>query len=116
MFAYTWSGLYAEISYSSQIFAAMAKGDQTLNAIFMLILGLAQFTPSFFSSYVYERWGKRVLLLGGLTLMIFCQLIIIGLTYSDNLSSIICKYIVIIFFTIQFALTLGPITWVLFYF
>jgi len=72
MFAYTWSGLFAVFSYSSQIFAAMADGDQTLNTIFVLILGFAQFTPAFISSYVYGRWGKRILLLGGLIFMIVC--------------------------------------------
>ncbi|CAD8123002.1 unnamed protein product [Paramecium sonneborni] len=111
VFVYTWCGLFALFSYSSQIFAIMSDGDVTLNTIFTLIIGIVQFTPAFISKYVYGRWGKRPLLLYGLIFLIICQILIIGLSYSDALAATIIKFIIICLFSFQYALTLGPITW-----
>ncbi|CAD8111731.1 unnamed protein product [Paramecium primaurelia] len=111
MFVYTWCGLFAIFSYSSQFFASMSNGDVTLNTFFTLILGIVQFTPAFISSIVYRRWGKRIILLTGLFLMIICQILIIGLSYTEALGAVIVKFIVICLFSFLYALTLGPITW-----
>lgn len=111
MFVYTWSGLFAVFSYSSQFFASMASTDEALS-FFILILGIVQFTPAFISQFVYKKWGKRPILLYGLLLMIFCQILIIGLSYSQDINAVIIKFVVICFFSFLYALTLGPITWV----
>ncbi|CAK82341.1 unnamed protein product (macronuclear) [Paramecium tetraurelia] len=111
VFVYTWSGLFALFSYSSQIFSEMSKDDITLNAIFNLIIGIVQFAPAFVSKYVYGRWGKRSLLLFGLAVLILCQILIIGLSYSQELSTVIISFIIICVFSFQYVLTLEPITW-----
>ncbi|CAD8142245.1 unnamed protein product [Paramecium pentaurelia] len=84
VFVYTWSGLFALFSYSLQIFSEMSKDDTTLNAMFNLIIGIVQFAPALISKYVYGRWDKRSLLLFRLTVLILCQILIIGLSYSEE--------------------------------
>ncbi|CAD8112085.1 unnamed protein product [Paramecium sonneborni] len=111
VFIYTWCGIQALFSYSSQVFDIMSEGDVVLNTIFTLIIGIVVFTPAFISKYVYGKWGKRPLLLYGLVLLIICQILILGLSYSDALAATIIKFIIICLFSFIYSLTLGPITW-----
>lgn len=45
--------------------------------------------------------------------MIICQVLIIGLSYTETLGAVIVKFIVICLFSFLYALTIGPITWVI---
>ncbi|CAD8082450.1 unnamed protein product [Paramecium primaurelia] len=109
-FISTWCGLFALYSYCSQIFEIISDGDFTLNTLFILILGIVQLIPAFISKFVYRKIGNRSLLLYGLFLLIICQILIIGLSYSETLEASIVSFIIICFFSFLFALTLGPIT------
>ncbi|CAK60856.1 unnamed protein product (macronuclear) [Paramecium tetraurelia] len=110
-FISTWCGLFALYSYCSQIFDVITDGDFTLNTIFILIIGIVQFIPAFISKFVYRKIGNRTLLLGGLLVLIVCQILIIGLSYSETVGASITSFIIICFFSFTFALTLGPITY-----
>ncbi|CAD8205239.1 unnamed protein product [Paramecium octaurelia] len=110
-FISTWCGLFALYSYCSQIFNVITNGDFTLNTLFILIIGIVQLIPAFISKFVYRKIGNRPLLLCGLFILILCQVLIIGLSYSETLAASITSFIIICFFSFTFALTLGPITY-----
>ncbi|CAD8127262.1 unnamed protein product [Paramecium sonneborni] len=111
MFIYTWCGIFAVFSYSSQFFASMVDNDLTLNTIFSLILGISQQLPAYVSKFFYGKWGKRSLLIFGLIFIICCQIIVIGLSYTENSAAVIIKFIVLCLFAFVYALTISPICW-----
>ncbi|CAD8193197.1 unnamed protein product [Paramecium octaurelia] len=111
MFIYTWCGIFAVFSYSQQFFASMVDNDLTLNTIFSLLLGISQQLPAYISKFVYGKWGKRTLLIFGLISIICCQIVVIGLSYSDDKAVVIIKFIVLCLFAFVYALTVSPICW-----
>lgn len=112
MFMYTWCGIFAVFSYSSQFFGLLIGDNLTLNTIFSLILGISQHLPVYISGWLYGRYGKRTLLLAGMVLIMLFQIIIIGLSYTDSFEAAIVNFIVICLFAFSYAATLSPICWV----
>ena len=104
-------GINAIIYYGPRIFesAGIAKGNAL---IFQVIIGTINLLFTFVAIKYADKFGRRFLLLTGLTGIVL-SLVLCGLLfYSGNSNSILLLSLILLFIAC-FALSLGPITWII---
>ncbi len=105
------TGINAIIYYAPEIFKSVGFG--TDSAMFQtVIIGIVNTIFTFVAIAYIDKYGRRKLLLWGITGMIIC-LGGIGLMFHFELSSGPWLLLFILGFIASFAMSLGPIPWVL---
>jgi len=105
------TGINAIIYYAPEIFKSVGYG--TDSAMFQtVIIGVVNTIFTFVAIAFIDKYGRRTLLLWGITGMIIC-LGGVGLMFHFELSSGPWLLIFILGFIASFAMSLGPIPWVL---
>jgi SP family arabinose:H+ symporter-like MFS transporter len=104
-------GINAIIYYGPSIFesAGIAKGNAL---IFQVIIGTINLLFTFVAIKYADKFGRRFLLLTGLTGIVL-SLVLCGLLfYSGNTNSILLLCLIVLFIAC-FAFSLGPVTWII---
>ncbi|MEO5674873.1 MAG: MFS transporter, partial [Chitinophagales bacterium] len=104
-------GINAIIYYGPRIFesAGVASGNAL---VFQVIIGTINLVFTFVAIKNADKYGRRVLLLTGLSGIIL-SLVLCGLLfYSGNSGSILLLCMIVLFIAC-FALSLGPVTWII---
>ena len=105
------TGINAIIYYAPEIFKSIGFGTDA--AMFQtLIIGIVNTIFTFVAIVFIDKYGRRALLLWGVTGMIIC-LGGVGLMFHFELSSGPWLLLFILGFIASFAMSLGPIPWVL---
>lgn len=105
------TGINAIIYYAPEIFKSVGFG--TDSAMFQtVIIGVVNTVFTFVAIAYIDKYGRRTLLLWGITGMIIC-LGSVGMLFYLDLSSGPWLLIFILGFIASFAMSLGPIPWVL---
>ncbi len=105
------TGINAIIYYAPEIFKSVGFG--TDSAMFQtVIIGIVNTLFTFVAIAYIDKYGRRTLLLWGITGMIIC-LGSVGMLFYLDLSSGPWLLIFILGFIASFAMSLGPIPWVL---
>jgi SP family arabinose:H+ symporter-like MFS transporter len=104
-------GINAIIYYGPTIFesAGIAKGNAFL---FQVIIGTINWLFTFVAIKNADRYGRRFLLLTGLTGIVLSLGLIGILFYAGNTSGILLLSMMVLFIAC-FALSLGPVTWII---
>jgi SP family arabinose:H+ symporter-like MFS transporter len=104
-------GINAIIYYGPSIFesAGIAKGNAL---IFQVIIGTINLLFTFVAIKYADKFGRRFLLLTGLTGIVLSLVLCGFLFYSGNSNSILLLCMIILFIAC-FALSLGPVTWII---
>lgn len=105
-----WCGTNVIFNYAQEIFqqAGYAIGDVLFNIV---VTGIANVLFTFVAIYTVDRWGRRVLMkigAGGLCLVY----LILGTCYYFQVTGVFMILLVVMAIAC-YAMTLGPITWVL---
>lgn len=105
------SGINAIIYYGPKIFetAGIASGNALL---FQVIIGVVNLLFTFVAIRYADKYGRRFLLITGLSGIIF-SLVFCGFLFYANGSNSILLLVLIIIFIACFAFSLGPVTWIL---
>jgi SP family arabinose:H+ symporter-like MFS transporter len=104
-------GINAIIYYGPRIFesAGIASGNAL---VFQVIIGTINLLFTFVAIKNADKYGRRFLLLTGLTGIVL-SLVLCGLLfYSGNSNSILLLCLILLFIAC-FALSLGPVTWII---
>ena len=103
-------GINAIIYYGPRIFqsAGVAGGDAL---VFQVIIGVINFLFTFVAIANADKYGRKVLLIGGLT-GIIVSLVACGALFLIGKNSILLLAMILLFIAC-FALSLGPITWII---
>jgi SP family arabinose:H+ symporter-like MFS transporter len=105
------TGINAIIYYAPEIFKSVGFGADS--AMFQtVIIGIVNTIFTFVAIVFIDKYGRRTLLLWGVTGMIIC-LCGVGLMFHFELSSGPWLLLFILGFIASFAMSLGPIPWVL---
>lgn len=104
-------GINAIIYYGPKIFesAGIAGGDALS---FQVIIGVINFLFTFVAIVNADKYGRKFLLLAGLSGIIAALLACGGLFFSGSTNSILLLSMILLFIAC-FALSLGPITWII---
>ncbi|MBO4444599.1 MAG: sugar porter family MFS transporter [Bacteroidaceae bacterium] len=105
-----WCGTNVIFNYAQEIFVA-AGFDVNMMFINIVITGIANVLFTFVAIYTVEKWGRRKLMLigaGGLGIIY----LILGFCYYFHVTGIFMVVLVVLAISC-YAMTLGPITWVL---
>lgn len=105
------TGINAILYYGAEIFSS-ALGYGPEDALKQqILLGFVNLIFTFVAIFTVDKWGRKPLLLTG-TLGMFIGLAVLGISiYTANLG--IISLIGILIFIGSFALSMGPITWVM---
>lgn len=105
------SGINAIIYYGPKIFetAGIASGNALL---FQVLIGAVNLLFTFVAIQYADKYGRRFLLITGLSGIIF-SLLGCGFLFYANGSNSILLLVLIIIFIACFAFSLGPVTWIL---
>ena len=105
------TGINAILYYGAEIFSnALGYGPEDALKQ-QILLGLVNLVFTFVAIYSVDKWGRRPLLMVGATGMLI-GLLTVGLSlYTGQLG--IVSLIGILVFIASFALSMGPVTWVL---
>lgn len=105
------TGINAILYYGAEIFSnALGYGPEDALKQ-QILLGFVNLIFTFVAIFTVDKWGRKPLLLTG-TLGMLIGLSVLGISiYSDNLG--IISLIGILIFIGSFALSMGPITWVM---
>jgi SP family arabinose:H+ symporter-like MFS transporter len=104
-------GINAIIYYGPRIFeSAGITSDNAL--VFQVIIGTINLLFTFVAIKNADKYGRRFLLLTGLTGIVL-SLVLCGLLFYSGNSNSILLLILIIVFIACFALSLGPVTWII---
>ncbi|WP_199617591.1 sugar porter family MFS transporter [Paenibacillus alkalitolerans] len=105
------SGINAIMYYAPVIFKEMGAGtDASLQQT--IWIGLINFLFTILAVWLIDRVGRKALLLTGSALMTLC-LAIIGIAFKMGLTSGPLVLIVILVYVAAFAISLGPVVWVM---
>ncbi|MBO4444619.1 MAG: sugar porter family MFS transporter [Bacteroidaceae bacterium] len=105
-----WCGTNVIFNYAQEIFVA-AGFDVNMMFINIVITGIANVAFTFVAIFTVERWGRRRLMLigaGGLGLIYLT----LGFCYYMHVTGFLMVLLVVLAISC-YAMTLGPITWVL---
>lgn len=100
------AGINAIIFFSTKIF----NGDTTSKLVSTLIMDFMQMASSFVSGLVIERFGRRLLFVGGMGVL-STLLIVFGFIYISVSDSPVLKFLIWAYM-IAFGLSAGPVPWV----
>lgn len=100
-------GINAVIFYSSKIFENNHY-DEQISKIFVLIIGLTLVISVFVGSPLFQRFGRRPLLLFG---NLMCMLTLVGLGIFNYFELFIPAVVLIILYIFFFSISLGPVVW-----
>jgi len=104
-------GINAIIYYGPRIFeSAGIASDNAL--VFQVIIGTINLLFTFVAIKNADKYGRRFLLLTGLTGIVL-SLVLCGLLFYTGNSNSILLLILIMMFIACFALSLGPVTWII---
>ena len=105
------SGINAIIYYGPKIFetAGIASGNALL---FQVLIGTVNLLFTFVAIRFADKYGRRFLLIAGLSGIIF-SLLCCGFLFYANSSNSLLLLVLIIIFIASFAFSLGPVTWIL---
>jgi MFS transporter, SP family, arabinose:H+ symporter len=105
------SGINAIIYYGPKIFetAGIASGNALL---FQVLIGVVNLLFTFVAIRFADKYGRRFLLITGLSGIIF-SLVGCGFLFYANGSNSILLLVLIVIFIACFAFSLGPVTWIL---
>lgn len=105
-----WSGTNVIFNYAQEIFqaAGYAIGDVLFNIV---VTGVANVVFTFVAIYTVDRWGRRRLMCLGAGVLCLIYLAL-GTCYYLRLTGVFMIVLVVAAITC-YAMTLGPITWVL---
>lgn len=105
------TGINAIMYYAPEIFKEMGLGtDASLTQT--IWIGLINFLFTILSVWLIDKVGRKALLLTGSALMTIC-LLIIGAAFKMGLTSGPLVLIVILVYVASFAISLGPVVWVM---
>ncbi len=105
-----WCGTNVIFNYAQEIFAG-AGFDVDGMFINIVITGIANVLFTFVALYTVEKWGRRTLMLigaGGLAIVY----LVIGTCYYTEVKGVVMVIMVVLAISC-YAMTLGPVTWVL---
>lgn len=105
------SGINAIIYYGPKIFAA--AGLDSADALYsQVIIGVVNVIFTGVAISLSDKWGRRPLLIWGLS-GIISSLVVVGASFYMNYTSGPLLLAMLLLFIACFALSLGPITWIL---
>ncbi|MEX0962069.1 MAG: MFS transporter [Simkaniaceae bacterium] len=107
------TGINAIIYYAPQIFRS--AGFQSDRSALLATIGIGSINvlATIFSLYLIDRAGRRRLLLIGLAGMVFSLLFMVFTFISSFEITAIISMISLMIYIVSFAISLGPVTWVL---
>lgn len=105
------TGINAILYYAPEIFKGMGLGtDASLTQT--IWIGLINVLFTILSVWLIDKVGRKALLLTGTSLMTLC-LAVIGIAFQMDLTSGPLVLIVILVYVASFAISLGPVVWVM---
>lgn len=105
------SGINAIIYYGPKIFAA--AGLDSSDALFaQVIIGAVNVIFTVVALFLSDKWGRKPLLITGLS-GIISSLMVVGTCFYFNYTNGPLLLVMLLLFIACFALSLGPITWIL---
>jgi SP family arabinose:H+ symporter-like MFS transporter len=104
-------GINAIIYYGPKIFESAGIGSGNA-LVFQVIIGAINFLFTFVAIKNADKYGRKFLLLTGLTGIVL-SLICCGLVFYTGSSNSILLLCLIVLFIACFALSLGPVTWII---
>ena len=108
------SGINATIYYAPIMFAKMGFGTPMQIMWITVIIGAVNVLSTIFTIVYIDKFGRRSILMTGLLIMIIsCALIAICLLLQGKAWSEYCVVIFILTFIIGFAISMGPIVWII---
>ena len=108
------SGINATIYYTPIMFAKMGFGTPIQIMWITVIIGAVNVLSTIFTIVYIDKFGRRSILMTGLLIMIIsCALIAICLLLQGKAWSEYCVVIFILTFIIGFAISMGPIVWII---
>lgn len=105
------SGINAIIYYGPSIFKSAGIADNNA-LLFQVIIGAVNLLFTFIAIRSVDKYGRRFLLLTGLTGIIFSLLFCGFLFYTGHTGSILLLFLILLFIAC-FAFSLGPVTWII---
>lgn len=105
------TGINAIMYYAPEIFKQMGAGTNA-SLIQTILVGLINFLFTILSLWLIDKVGRKALLLTGSASMAVC-LIVIGFAFQSSSPSGPLVLIFILLFVASFAISLGPVVWVL---
>ncbi|MEW9699770.1 sugar porter family MFS transporter [Paenibacillus sp. SI8] len=105
------TGINAIMYYAPEIFKEMGAGTNA-SLIQTILVGLINFLFTILSLWLIDKVGRKALLLTGSASMAIC-LIVIGIAFQSSEPSGVLVLIFILLFVASFAISLGPVVWVL---
>lgn len=105
-----WCGTNVIFNYAQEIFVGAGYNVDGM-FINIVITGIANVLFTFVALYTVEKWGRRTLMLIGAS-GLGCIYIILGTCYYLHVTGIVMVALVVMAISC-YAMTLGPITWVL---
>ena len=105
-----WSGTNVIFNYAQEIFQAAGYGisDMLMNIV---VTGIANVVFTFIAIFTVEKLGRRTLMLIG-TISLSCIYVVLGASYVFEFKGEIMVLLVVLAIGL-YAMSLGPITWVL---
>ena len=107
-FANQFSGISAILEYAKQLFLVLEDGDEDSADNYVLTLGFFQFFVTIIGGFLINRFGRRLLMLSGLGVIIISLLIGLIITFFIEEHE---NYTIFVIFThsIGYSISLGPI-------
>lgn len=105
-----WCGTNVIFNYAEEIFAGAGYNVDGM-FINIVITGVANVIFTFVALYTVEKWGRRTLMLIGASGLGLIYLIL-GTCYAMNVTGVFMVILVVMAISC-YAMTLGPVTWVL---
>lgn len=104
------SGINAIIYYGPRIFESAGFGKENA-LLFQTIIGVINLVFTFIAIKNTDRLGRKFLLMAGLTGMVLSLACCGFLFYTNHTENILLLFL-ILFFIACFAMSLGPVTWI----
>jgi sugar porter (SP) family MFS transporter len=119
MFFQQWSGINAVLFYAPSIFQGLGFTGTTTSLLATGVVGIVMLIATVPTVIYLDRVGRKPTLIAGALVMGACHIIIAGLSgkYQDSWSShksagwVACVFVWI--FAMAFAMSFGPVAWVL---
>jgi SP family arabinose:H+ symporter-like MFS transporter len=105
------SGINAIIYYGPSIFKSAGIADNNA-LLFQVIIGAVNLLFTFVAIRSVDKYGRRFLLLTGLSGIIFSLVFCGFLFYTGHTDTILLLFLILLFIAC-FAFSLGPVTWIL---
>lgn len=105
------SGINAIIYYGPSIFKSAGIADDNA-LLFQVIIGAVNLLFTFVAIRSVDKYGRKLLLLTGLSGIIFSLVFCGFLFYTGHTDTILLLFLILLFIAC-FAFSLGPVTWIL---